>query len=303
MHGSSREQGTTLFCDPHTWQPYEDQFAFLSGVRRLRPIEVDALVKRYGQIDAGPSTTGRLPAKHRKGALGVAPQRVRARLGAMPAISTDGLPAPLIAALKHQAAFHNPEFYRRQSMRYSTFATPRFVHCFDDSDPDWLRLPRGLAEQAEHLIAAAGGAIEITTTVPDHDPIAVRFTGELTNVQTEAVTAMAKHLTGVLMAPPGAGKTVMACALIARHQVPTAIIVNRAELLDQWKDRLTMFLDLDGAPRVRARTSGTESSMSSCCSPLPTATPTHRYWTRTAWSSSTNVTRSVLRPPRPPSVR
>jgi superfamily II DNA or RNA helicase len=58
---------------------------------------------------------------------------------------------------------------------------------------------------------------------------------------------MAKHLTGVLVAPPGAGKTVMACALIARHQVPTAIIVNRAELLDQWKERLTTFLDLDGA--------------------------------------------------------
>jgi hypothetical protein len=29
----------------------------------------------------------------------------------------------------------------------------------------------------------------------------VRFTAELTNVQTEAVTAMAKHLTGALPAP------------------------------------------------------------------------------------------------------
>ncbi|WP_345559759.1 DEAD/DEAH box helicase family protein [Nonomuraea rosea] len=194
---------------------------------------MDALVKRFGQIDAGPSTSGRLPSKPRKGALGVAPQQVHARLGAMLAISTDGLPAPLIAAFKHLAAFHNPEFYRRQSMRYSTFATPQFVRCFDDNDPDWLRLPRGLAEEAEHLVTAAGGAIEITTTVPDHDPIAVRFTGELTNVQDEAVTAMAKHLTGVLVAPPGAGKTVMACVLISRQQVPTAIIVNRAELLDQ----------------------------------------------------------------------
>ncbi|MGW6501222.1 TOTE conflict system archaeo-eukaryotic primase domain-containing protein [Nonomuraea angiospora] len=124
LHGGSREQGTTLFCDPRTWQPHEDQFAFLSGIRRLRPVEVDALVKRFGQIDAGPSVTGRLPAKPRKGALGVAPQQVDARLGAMLAISTEGMPAPLIAALKHLAAFHNPEFYRRQSMRYSTFATP-----------------------------------------------------------------------------------------------------------------------------------------------------------------------------------
>ncbi|MGP3912963.1 DEAD/DEAH box helicase family protein [Nonomuraea sp. 10N515B] len=47
----------------------------------------------------------------------------------------------------------------------------------------------------------------------------------------------------------------MACALIARHQVPTAIIVNRAELLDQWKERLTTFLDL-GEAKVGAKGKG-----------------------------------------------
>ncbi|MEV1179589.1 DEAD/DEAH box helicase, partial [Nonomuraea sp. NPDC049784] len=55
---------------------------------------------------------------------------------------------------------------------------------------------------------------------------------------------MAPHPSGVLVAQPGAGKTVMACALIARHAEPTAVIVNRAELLAQWRDRLTTFLDL-----------------------------------------------------------
>ncbi|MGW6501223.1 DEAD/DEAH box helicase family protein [Nonomuraea angiospora] len=97
--------------------------------------------------------------------------------------------------------------------------------------------------------------MEIATTVPGHDPITVRFVGELTDVQADAVTAMAKHLTGVLVAPPGAGKTVMACALIARHQVPAAIIVNRAELLDQWKKRLARFLDL-GEAKVGSKGKG-----------------------------------------------
>jgi superfamily II DNA or RNA helicase len=63
-------------------------------------------------------------------------------------------------------------------------------------------------------------------------------------LQRDAVAAMAPHPTGVLVAPPGSGKTVMACALIAHHAQPTAIIVNRAELLAQWQQRLANFLAL-----------------------------------------------------------
>ncbi len=65
-------------------------------------------------------------------------------------IATQNLPAPLIAALKHAASLHNPEFYRRQAQRYSTFATPRFVCRFDDTNPLTLRLP--------DLPGAAGGS-------------------------------------------------------------------------------------------------------------------------------------------------
>ena len=126
---------------------------------------------------------------------------------------------------------------------------PRFVCCFDDTEPGWLRLPRGLREEAAELIAAAGGTLTVASDLLRHDPIAAAFTGDLTDVQAEAVKAMGEHTVGVLVAPPGAGKTVMACALIAHHAVPTAVLVNRAELLDQWKERLATFLDL-GPGRV-----------------------------------------------------
>jgi hypothetical protein len=209
LQGASRLKGTTVFCDPQTGEPYPDQFARLSQVERLSPAQVEALVDKLGEVTAGPSATAPLLLpKPRRRALGKAPEVVEARLSAMLAISTKGLPAALLAALKHTASFHNPEFYRRQSQRYSTWDTPRLVCSFDATDPDWLKLPRGLRDEAAQHITAAGGTLTVTSELADAAPISARFTGELTDVQARAVDAIKDHTSGVLVAPPGSGKTV-----------------------------------------------------------------------------------------------
>jgi len=47
----------------------------------------------------------------------------------------------------------------------------------------------------------------------------------------------------VLCAPTAFGKTVTAAALIARRKVSTLVLVHRTELLRQWQERLTGFLE------------------------------------------------------------
>jgi superfamily II DNA or RNA helicase len=55
---------------------------------------------------------------------------------------------------------------------------------------------------------------------------------------------MLAHDDGVLVAPPGAGKTVIACALIAERKLPTLILAHSKPLLEQWRGQLQSLLGL-----------------------------------------------------------
>jgi superfamily II DNA or RNA helicase len=76
-------------------------------------------------------------------------------------------------------------------------------------------------------------------------PIHLAFHGSLREYQEEAVAAVLKHSFGVLEAGTGSGKTVMALNIIAQRQQPALIIVHNKELLQQWRERIAQFLDIE----------------------------------------------------------
>jgi superfamily II DNA or RNA helicase len=162
----------------------------------------------------------------------------------MLAVRRAGLPASLLASLKHVASLANPEFYKNENLRLSNWNTPRYVRCYAE-DLEFLYLPRAMADKARDLVAQAGSGLEITDRRTDPPRIDVTFTATLRDRQPDAVADMARHEHGVLEAPPGSGKTVMGCALIAHHRVPTLVLVDRAPLMDQWRERLTTVLNID----------------------------------------------------------
>ena len=172
------------------------------------------------------------------------PGTVSATLAQRLYVRSEGLPPVLLDTLRRLAAFSNPKFLELQAMRKSTALTPRVIACFEQAG-DFLVLPRGCLEQLEELLAGLNIALELSDERTKGKALKARFTGELTARQEKAMPALLAHELGVLCAPPGIGKTVIATRLIAARARSTLVLVHRKPLLEQWVKRLNEFLDLD----------------------------------------------------------
>jgi superfamily II DNA or RNA helicase len=159
-------------------------------------------------------------------------------------VAKESLPSVLLNQIKRLAAFQNPEFYKKQSMRLSTATTPRVIACAEDL-PLHVALPRGCLSDLEELLGAHGIALEVADQRVSGAALDVRFHGALTTVQGSAARALLAHDTGVFVAPPGVGKTVIGTYLVASRACSTLILVHRRPLLDQWVAQLSQFLGLD----------------------------------------------------------
>lgn len=243
LQGACRKRGTTVFLDPATLEPYDDQWAFLSAQARSSPEAITSFAESLRPVAAGPDET-----TYKRAGLSVPqpkpPETIRATSGSMLAVERIGIPPALLSALKHLASLHNPAYYEKERLRFSTWNTPRFLRCYRETI-DQLLLPRGVTEQAERIVVEAGSRLVVSQGCGEPPPTEFRLRTQLTDRQHDAVEALIPHELGVLVASPGAGKTVIACGAIARHQVPTLIIVDRQPLVEQWRERLIQHLGVD----------------------------------------------------------
>lgn len=257
LQRAPREAGNSVFLGSD-FEPFADQWAFLSAIRRLDAESLDAIVfeaARTGKIlpvrrsltqeeaDEDPWTQPPSREQPPEPVRGPLPERIRAVWGNLLYVEKQGLPVAFLHALERLASFQNPEFYRAQAMRLPVFGKPRVITCAEDF-PRHLALPRGLAGEAAELCKAHGVRLEIEDERFPGRPVAVRFRGELNPLQEQSARAILSHECGVLHGPTAFGKTVVAAWVIAARAVNTLVLVHRRQLMDQWRERLAVFLGL-----------------------------------------------------------
>ncbi|TXS92194.1 DEAD/DEAH box helicase [Parahaliea maris] len=239
-----RQLGNSVFVDVH-FEPFVDQWAYLAGVRKIEPEQIEQCLSRLqdpgiSDYDTKPWEQG-LPVS--KVAITGCPNAIEVTLANRLYLPVETLPQGLLARLKRLASFSNPVFFKTQALRFSTQGIPRFIS-LAQIEQGFLSVPRGCMDEVLALLAEH----RISVTIDDKRMSGRRlrglqFKGRLRPEQTKAVSALAKHETGLLHAPTAFGKTVTAIGLIHKRKVNTLILVHSRQLLDQWKERLEVFLE------------------------------------------------------------
>ena len=119
----------------------------------------------------------------------------------------------------------------------------------------YIEIPRGLYGNLVENAENAGISYEVKDERQKGKHINVTFKGELRTEQKPALDEMMKHDNGILHAATAFGKTVVCSAMIAEKKVNTLIILESSALLEQWKNALEQFLDIQEAlPEYKTKT-------------------------------------------------
>jgi len=257
LQGRRRRTGTTVFLDLATLEPHEDPWSYLSSLPRVTPSELTRAATRLGTLRTGSGVDKIVKSSATKIDVPV-PRSVDVELSGTIRVKAASLPPPLLATLRHAASMPNPAFYDRERRRQSTWDTPRFLRLYDETVEGDLLLPRGMYDRLAALLERAGSSVVVSGDLrSDGSPQEFHCSATLTPEQHAAHDAVLGHDLGLLVAPPGAGKTVMASAVIASLGVSTLVLVDRKALADQWRTRLNELLGLKVGQRGGGRTKTT----------------------------------------------
>jgi superfamily II DNA or RNA helicase len=252
-----RNQGNSVFID-HNLNPYEDQWLFLSQIKKLHEEEIKHLVnsslKTYhatGFNNESSKHTDEEPwdlFSHKQETENINSNKflkteVKIISNSQLYIEKANLSSKIINQIIRLAAFPNPEFYKNQAMRLPTYNIPRFISCSEEF-PNHLALPRGCFEELLAVFKQNNIKSHIVDEQTSGHLIDTNFIGHLTPLQDDAQEKLLPHDHGILSATTAFGKTVVAASLIAQRKVNTLIIVHRTQLVEQWKERLSAFLDI-----------------------------------------------------------
>lgn len=252
-----RQSGNTLFVDSHM-EALPDQWSYLAGLPRPSRESLERTLARIAPVAPLPSLSraGATPEHNHDFALqndamvldishprirsGMITGEVTVRLDAQIHVPRS-VPTPVLAALRRLATFPNPVFHEKMRLRFPAFDIPRFLFA-GEWHTDRLVLPRGVLDPSLSWLETAGASVILQDAREAGTRVSWKFHGELQEDHERAVRAMLSEEQGVLCAPPGAGKTVMGCALIARARTSALVLVHRAVLVDQWRETAMQFL-------------------------------------------------------------
>jgi superfamily II DNA or RNA helicase len=224
--------GNTCFLDPQSGEPFEDQWKTLKEIERIGPSGLDQI---YQSIQNSVRQTPVVKSPSSDGLELVIDNQIW--------LHKDTLGPTLVSFLREKLNFINSDYLIRKNLGRSTFKTERYFKLIGEEN-GWINIPRGFLFELIQFCMEKGISHQVADKRQKQKSVSYQSGIRLYPYQEEALEPTQKHDFGVIVAPPGSGKTIMGLELIARKRQPALILVHRKQLFDQWVDRIESFLGI-----------------------------------------------------------
>jgi len=224
--------GNTAFLNLASGTPFADQWEFLKEVKRNTAHEIDEAHQRLAAQKSGVP----VPPALSENALivSVANQIVLPRSALVP---------ELVGFLKEELNFVNTEYLTKRRLGKSTYKVEKYFKLIEESG-DVILIPRGFLGRLVGFLNDSSIGHSVRSDHPPFTEVTFKSSIRLTPNQSEVVRSVLNRDQGVIIAPAGAGKTIIGLELIARRKLPALILVHRKQIFDQWVERIQEFLGI-----------------------------------------------------------
>lgn len=238
LQGEALSQGNSCFINPETYIPFENQWAFLKSIKRVPITYLDNIYESL--LDDIPKESNSFSGK------------LQIQLKNCIKIPRSGLSPSVIKFLKDNLNFYNSEHAIKKKIGKSTWQTERFFNLIKETDSH-IEIPKGFIGNLIRFCNKNHIDYDFSDQRKLLENIDLVSTFQLLPHQDLAIKEAHKKDFGIIVAPPGSGKTIIGLKLIELKKQPALIIVHRRQLSEQWKQRIETFL---GIPKREIGTIG-----------------------------------------------
>ena len=250
LQGKALQDGNSAFIDGN-WNAYPDQWRILFSKPRLSQEFVEEKIKEWTNpiedivVDADESDREKPWNRMQRFNKNDVEGKLHIILSNGIYVDNTNLKASMQNKIRRMAAISNPVFYKNQAIGTSNYDIPRWIYLGKDHLSGYIQIPRGLQDELLEKAKQADIDCEIEDERQQGRNINVDFIGELRSEQDKALKELIKYDNGILHAATAFGKTVVSSAIIAQKKVSTLIILESSALIEQWKEALGKFLNIN----------------------------------------------------------
>lgn len=219
------QNSNSCFINPDTFEPYDNQWSFINEITRVEVGILDNL------------------SSYKEPTLQLESNKLTITLKQNIRIHRNELTLPLINFLKEELNFANADFFVKKKSGRNTFGTERYFKFVEESESEVL-VPRGFIGKLLRFCKDNNIDYIFHDQREQKDIVPYIFNAVLRSHQDKALEIISKKDIGVIVSPPGSGKTVMGLKIIANKKQPALIVVHRKLLLEQWQERIQAFLGI-----------------------------------------------------------